>query len=157
MTEQLLLKLLLQQISQKDQQNLIQLPAMFKAPQRTNNNTNNNNNNNINLIKDDYSSSSTIYNKNIVSETASLMMSPVDSSYSSKFNSIKNKLTHKSKNNFEFEVDDDNNNYEENNNNMQTFRRCYQSNKQHQQQTHYANQQQLLLKKPQIRSKKYTN
>ena len=53
--------------------------------------------------------------------------------------------------------DPDDNNYEENNNNMQTFRRCYQPNKQHQQQTHYANQQQLLLKKPQIRSKKYTN
>jgi len=139
MTEQLLLKLLLQQISQKDHQ--LQLPStMYKSPRITNNNMNN-------LIKDEYcstinSTNSTIYNKNIVSEAASLMMSPVDSSYSSKFNSIKNKLTHKSKNNFEFEVDDENINNNNNNNNyenenvnmMQTFRRCYPQSQQLQQQ-----------------------
>ena len=139
MTEQLLLKLLLQQISQTDQTLNLNLPSFTTNTQKRSN------------IKDDYSSSSTIYNKNIVSEAASLMMSPVDSSYSSKFNSIKNKLTHKSKNNFEFEVDDDFDDISTTN----QFRR-YQPNS-NAKTSQYVTQQQLMLKKPQSRSKKYTN
>lgn len=143
MTEQLLLKLLLQQISQKE----YNLPSFKKL--------------NHNMVKDDYSSSSTIYNKNIVSETASLMMSPVDSSYSSKFNSIKNKLTHKSKNNFEFEVDDD---YDDITSNNQ-YRRYQQPQLATKTTTtsQYLAQQQLLMKKPSqqqaqsSKSKKFNN
>ena len=100
------------------------------------------------------------------------MMSPVDSSYSSKFNSIKNKLTHKSKNNFDFEVDDES---EDNVLKANQFRRYHgsHSNQHHNYQPHHHSaaktvqyitqqqqqqQQQLLLnKKPQTRSKKYTN
>ena len=168
MTEQLLLKLLLQQISQKDQ-NLNNFNNLTTFKSRANHNMANNN-------KDDYSSSSTIYNNknnnnnNIASETPSQMMSPVDSSYSSKFNSIKNKLTHKSKNNFDFEVDEDTENTLSKANQFRRYQASH-SNQHHNYQQHLQPaaktsqyitqqqqmQQQLLNKKPQTRSKKYTN
>jgi hypothetical protein len=98
------------------------------------------------------------------------MMSPVDSSYSSKFNSIKNKLTHKSKNNFDFEVDEDTENTLSKANQFRRYQASH-SNQHHNYQQHLQPaaktsqyitqqqqmQQQLLNKKPQTRSKKYTN